>query len=219
MAYELKDYVEVADRIQAWYAEHPGGRIETNLIEFTDVRVVIRAEVYRSDEADEPPAGTGYSFLAIPGSTPYTRGSELENAETSAVGRALVMAGIPSKNVASAGEVRSKKSDGSTAALEGHPLPAAQHRDPATAGISERGPSEVGAEGSTGDGGHGEGTEASEGTSAPTYIDGATIEALIKAFPSKAAATKEAHKRFGVLSLAYLTQTQADELYDAEVTL
>jgi hypothetical protein len=60
----------------------------------------------------ELPAGTGHSYLALPGTTPYTKGSELENAETSAVGRALVMAGIPAKNVASAGEIKSKKSNG-----------------------------------------------------------------------------------------------------------
>ena len=101
MAFDMRDYVEVADRIRAWYEAEKFGRILTEIIEHSDSRVVVKASVYRGEE--EVPAGTGHSFLAIPGSTPYTKGSELENAETSAVGRALVMAGIPAKNVASAG--------------------------------------------------------------------------------------------------------------------
>jgi hypothetical protein len=153
MAYTLDNYVEVADRIRAWYDEHPQGRIETDVVEFSDVRVVVKAWVYRDGEL--APAGIGHSFLEIPGATPYTRGSELENAETSAVGRALVMAGIPAKNVASANEVRGKQdvqpvptagpntpggklgegsSSGcshattSTEKVDGNPLPGGRHR-------------------------------------------------------------------------------------------
>jgi len=37
--------------------------------------------------------------------------SEVENCETSAVGRALVMAGLPSKRIASDDEIRSKAGD------------------------------------------------------------------------------------------------------------
>lgn len=113
MAFDLSDYVDVAARIQEWYRRFPDGRICTTLVEFTEARVVVVAEVYR-DGTDEP-AGTGHSSMAIPGTTPYTKGSELENAETSAVGRAIVMAGIPAKSVASEDEVKSKTSGRSTA--------------------------------------------------------------------------------------------------------
>jgi hypothetical protein len=109
VTFELKDYVEVADRIQAWYAAHPDGRIVTEIVEMTAERVIVRAEVYRDSATSASHAGVGHSYLAIPGTTPYTAGSELENAETSAVGRALVMAGIPAKSVASAGELASKR--------------------------------------------------------------------------------------------------------------
>lgn len=108
--FDLKDYVDVAERIRAWYEAHPEGRITTDVIESTDKRVAVRAEAYRNPQ-DNVPAGVGHSALAIPGATPYTRGSELENAETSAVGRALVMAGLPSKRVASADEVQAKQGD------------------------------------------------------------------------------------------------------------
>jgi hypothetical protein len=102
------DYVEVADRIRAWYETYPNARIETEVLTLTDKVVVVKALVFRGETADEKPAGIGHSSMNIPGSTPYTRNSELENTETSAAGRALVMAGLPSKKVASGDEIRAK---------------------------------------------------------------------------------------------------------------
>lgn len=116
MSFDLSDYVEVADRVRAWYEEYPEGRIETSVEELTEARVMVRAQVYRSFNG--PPAGVGHSYLAIPGKTPYTLGSELENAETSAVGRALVFAGISARNVASAGEVKAKSNPQRSQATE-----------------------------------------------------------------------------------------------------
>lgn len=115
----LKDYVDVAERIRAWYEAYPNARIETRIVEHTDKRVVVEARAYRgvkgdsgpNDELgfmDDRPAGIGHSAMQIPGATPYTRGSEIENCETSAVGRALVMAGLPSKRIASDDEIKSK---------------------------------------------------------------------------------------------------------------
>lgn len=104
----LKDYVDVAERIRAWYEAYQNGRIETSVLEHSDKRVVVEAKVYRGESADEKPAGIGHSAMQIPGATPYTRGSEIENCETSAVGRALVMAGLPSKRIASDDEIKSK---------------------------------------------------------------------------------------------------------------
>lgn len=116
----LKDYVDVAERIRAWYEAYPNGRIETRIIEHNEKRVVIEARAYRGVKGEgssddlgfiDRPAGTGHSAMQIPGATPYTRGSEIENCETSAVGRALVMAGLPSKRIASGDEIRAKGGD------------------------------------------------------------------------------------------------------------
>lgn len=108
-----EDYIDVAERLRAWYEDFPNGRVETEIVSSTDSRIVMKAYVYRgavdnTTGAVESPAGIGHSAMNIPGSTPYTRGSELENCETSAVGRALVMAGLPSKRVASTDEIRAK---------------------------------------------------------------------------------------------------------------
>ena len=102
------DYVEVADRIRAWYETYPNARIETEIVQINDKIVVVKAQAFRGENPDEKPAGIGHSSMNIPGSTPYTRGSELENTETSAAGRALVMAGLPSKKIASGDEIRAK---------------------------------------------------------------------------------------------------------------
>jgi hypothetical protein len=109
--FDLSGYVEVADRLREFSEKNPNARIVTTIVEFTEKRVTVKAEVFRKAD-DVLPAGVGHSALTIPGTTPYTRGAELENAETSAIGRALVAAGLPSKKVASADEVRAKRGAG-----------------------------------------------------------------------------------------------------------
>ena len=106
--FDLSGYVEVADRLREWYEKNPTARIVTTIVEQSEKRVTVKAEVFRKAD-DVLPAGVGHSALGVPGTTPYTRGAELENAETSAIGRALVAAGLPSKKVASADEVLAKR--------------------------------------------------------------------------------------------------------------
>ena len=112
MGFELNDYREVPERVTEWYERHPQGRIVPEIVERPEDgggRWTVKASVYRTDDPDEQPAGVGHSFLSVPGKTPYTKDSELENAETSAVGRALVNAGIPAKSIASTQEVQAKR--------------------------------------------------------------------------------------------------------------
>lgn len=101
------DYVQVNERINHFYEKWPEGSIATDVLEFTPDRVMVRATVYRTPNDTHPT--TGHSYMTIPGTTPYTKGSELENAETSAVGRALALMGFDThKGVASAQEVAAK---------------------------------------------------------------------------------------------------------------
>ena len=69
--------------------------------------IVYSAALYRDAEDLLPAIGTAWE--EIPGRTPYTKGSELMNAETSAWGRACIAAGIPSKKIASFEEVRNRQ--------------------------------------------------------------------------------------------------------------
>lgn len=120
--FDLSGYVEVAERLREWYEKNPSARIVTSIVEQTDKRVTVKAEVFRKAE-DLLPAGVGHSALGIPGTTPYTRGAELENAETSAIGRALVAAGLPSKKIASADEVLAKRAENVFAEVADRALP------------------------------------------------------------------------------------------------
>ncbi len=124
-----EDYVTVAERVSAFYEKHPEGSIQSTLLELTESRVTIRAEAYRTP--DDPRPGVGHASMVIPGTTAFTRGSELENTESSAWGRALAALGFETKRgIASADEIRSK---GGSVPERGAPAPA-----PARERVEER---------------------------------------------------------------------------------
>lgn len=105
------DYKEVAERLRDLFAKHPDARMRGSY-EIVDVagklHVVYRAECHR--DADDQTPAVGYAWEEIPGRTPYTKGSELQNAETSAWGRAIVAVGASeSKRIASADEMRTAR--------------------------------------------------------------------------------------------------------------
>lgn len=95
--FNLNDYETVAERIQRFYKDYPDGRIVTeDLTKWRDRernvwRVVAR--VYKTHEQSEfSPSASGHAF-EIDGQGLANKTSALENAETSAVGRALAMLG------------------------------------------------------------------------------------------------------------------------------
>jgi hypothetical protein len=103
----MDDYVTVAERVVSFYEKYPEGSLQAEVVELSDSRVVVRAYAYRT--ADDARPGIAHSMLGIPGTTPYTKSSELENAETSAIGRAIAMLGFHvKKSLASADEIRGK---------------------------------------------------------------------------------------------------------------
>ena len=111
--FDMQDYVPVAERVDAFMAQFPDGSLQSEIVELTQSRVTVRAYAYRAPT--DPRPGIGHSSLDIPGSTPFTRGSEIENAETSAWGRAIAALGFEVKRgLASAEEVRNKQSERST---------------------------------------------------------------------------------------------------------
>lgn len=113
--FDLGDYIEVKDRIAKFYELFGQGRLVTGEVRLTNEpdgipRVMVQGLAYRSPEDTLP--GVGWSWMALPGTTSYTKGSELENVETSAWGRAIGSLGILiDRSIASANEVRNK-SDG-----------------------------------------------------------------------------------------------------------
>lgn len=111
---DLSNYNTVAERIAEAKALYPEGRFVSELLRLPDSLadkfVAVRAMFYRTP--DDPLPADGMAWEPVPGKTPYTRDSELMNAETSAWGRALIAALIAdaSKGVASQDEVRNRQS-------------------------------------------------------------------------------------------------------------
>jgi len=94
-----KDYYTVAERIAKFREDHPEHTISTELISNTNY-VVMKASI--SDGTDV--ISTGFAEEER-GSTNINTTSALENAETSAVGRALAFFGLAGTEIASADEV------------------------------------------------------------------------------------------------------------------
>ncbi|MCA1572506.1 MAG: hypothetical protein LC798_19840 [Chloroflexi bacterium] len=108
--FSMDEYVPVAERVDAFKSAFPDGSLQSEIVELTAGRVTVRAMAYRTP--DDPRPGVGHSSLEIPGSTAFTRGSEIENAETSAWGRAIAALGFEVKRgIASAEEARNKQPD------------------------------------------------------------------------------------------------------------
>lgn len=108
--FNLSDYETVEERIKRFYADNPDGRIVTeNLTSVADRSVstwVIRAEVFLTagDQANQLPKASGLAF-EIDGGNGANQTSALENAETSAIGRALANAGYSGNKRASREEM------------------------------------------------------------------------------------------------------------------
>ena len=115
MSFNMDDYVDVAERIrlakETWpeMSFQPANPLKPfDIVEVNGLTFVVYCAALYRDPADSTPA-MGIAWEQVPGSTPYTRGSELMNAETSAWGRAVIAAGIPSKKIASKDEIRARK--------------------------------------------------------------------------------------------------------------
>jgi hypothetical protein len=98
-----KPYMEVNQRIKAFRMVYPQGFIKTELVSLENGVCVIKATV---GVGETMILGTGYAYEKE-GSTFINKTSYIENCETSAVGRALGMAGFGiDVSVASAEEVQ-----------------------------------------------------------------------------------------------------------------
>lgn len=115
MSFDLSDYIDVAERERQFFERYPEGRIQVDLV---DVRRgdgeigawMAKATIWRDTE--DPIPVIDFAVELVPGKTSYTRDSEAMNASTSAVGRAIILAGFPSKHIASANEMQAREDSG-----------------------------------------------------------------------------------------------------------
>ena len=114
----MADYVDVAERIRAFRDKHPEGSLQPadptkpyEIITIGDKTFVVYvAAAYRTPDDTRP--GIGTAWETFPGLTPYTKGSEVQNAESSAWGRAIVASlAADTKKIASLDEVSARRAE------------------------------------------------------------------------------------------------------------
>jgi hypothetical protein len=97
--FNLSDYEPVENRIRAFWAKFPNGRLLTDLqrTERPDGRIewICRTEAYTNQE-DTRPQSTGFA-TEIEGTSPVNRANASENCETSSIGRCLANLGFAAK--------------------------------------------------------------------------------------------------------------------------
>lgn len=97
-----KEYQTVALRVQKFREAHPDWEISTEIVELTKEYVIMKAHIYNA-ECRRISTGHAEEFR---NASQINSTSALENAETSAIGRALAAAGWGGTEFASANEVQ-----------------------------------------------------------------------------------------------------------------
>lgn len=119
MAFDLGDYKAVDERMVDLFDKHPDASLQPasltdpfKVITIGDrVFIAYAAACFRSP--DDPRPGIGVAWEPFPGKSNYTKDSELQNAETSAWGRAIVAVGASTTKggIASRNEVSNRRAD------------------------------------------------------------------------------------------------------------
>jgi len=103
----LQNYETVAQRLERFWTDHPGGKVITELLEAGSNYWIFKATIYKKAD-DVNPISTGHAHEVI-GASQINKTSALEVCETSAVGRALALAGYHGSQIASAEEITRAK--------------------------------------------------------------------------------------------------------------
>lgn len=104
----LENYVDVPHRIKLFYEKYPNGSLQMDSIQFQTIgdQVIVIGKAFAFRTPDDPRPGVGTAQEYFPGKTGFTRGSEIQNLETSCWGRAIGALGIGiEKSIATKEEV------------------------------------------------------------------------------------------------------------------
>ena len=92
MSFDLSNYVDVKTRIKLFYEKYPDGSLQFEFKGTMGEMIWGVAHAYKTPTDERPATGTASELAS--GKTTYTKGSELMNLETSAIGRAIGNLGI-----------------------------------------------------------------------------------------------------------------------------
>lgn len=114
MSFDLSNYTTVNDRLIELFQRYPEARIQNSvpkIVIFDDREWwLVTTTIWRSQEDQLPCVA---SAAEPKGTTPYTKDSEMMNAETSAVGRCIILLGgigiKPGGGMASQNEVQNRR--------------------------------------------------------------------------------------------------------------
>ena len=111
-----EDYKTVPERLAEFFDKYPAGSLQRiGEVEVYQIEgrtfIAYTAGAYRT--ADDVRPGVGTAWERVPGLTRFTENSEIQNAETSAWGRAIVAVGAADtkKGVASAEDVQNRMAE------------------------------------------------------------------------------------------------------------
>jgi hypothetical protein len=129
--FDLGNYNTVPERMTQFFETYPEGCLRQVSYELITIPVYLKhketGEPYRAGERiflaftaaayrtpEDPMPGLGTAWEPVPGTTPYTKDSEMMNAETSAWGRAILAVGAADtrKGIASREEVQARRGEG-----------------------------------------------------------------------------------------------------------
>jgi hypothetical protein len=111
MAFNVDDYVDVAERLKLFKEKYPEGTLQQVRLDFIEFGgkswVVYTAAAYSTPDDLTP--GHGTAWEPVPGTSSFKRDSEVMNAETSAWGRAIsAVLGTSTKRIATRNEIPQK---------------------------------------------------------------------------------------------------------------
>lgn len=115
VSFDLDNYNSVPERMTEFFQKYPEGsfkQVKYELLTAADMTfIVYTAAAYRTPDDMAP--GEGTAWEPVPGRTTFTKFSEMQNAETSAWGRAILAVGAADtrKGIASREEVQNRRAD------------------------------------------------------------------------------------------------------------
>ena len=128
--FDLGNYNTVPERMTEFFSQYPEGCLRQVSYELITIPVYLKhkdtGEPYKAGERiflaftaaayrtpEDPMPGLGTAWEPVPGTTTFTKDSEMMNAETSAWGRAILAVGAADtrKGIASREEVQARRGD------------------------------------------------------------------------------------------------------------